>query len=115
VNTEFFESIRKRIGQFQWLIEYHNIVSEYDEENNIGMISGKLIFKDSTILHFKEIYLDETRRYRYHYMDESSNLICRWDDAPHHSDLKTFPYHIHLADGIKESPPVFYLIFLIKL
>jgi len=39
-------------------------------------------------------------------MDERNNLICRWDTAPHHKELKTFPYHVHLADGVKESRPV---------
>ena len=39
-------------------------------------------------------------------MDEQNNLISRWDTAPHHRDLKTFPYHVHLPDGVKESMQV---------
>ena len=34
------------------------------------------------------------------------NLIFRWDTAPHYKDLKTFPYHVHLPDGVKESKRV---------
>ncbi len=39
-------------------------------------------------------------------MDESNNLIYRWDTAPHYKGLKTFPYHIHLPDGVKERKRV---------
>jgi len=39
-------------------------------------------------------------------MDRNENLIFRWDDAPHHKNLKTFPYHVHFANGVKESEPV---------
>jgi hypothetical protein len=39
-------------------------------------------------------------------MDERNNLICRWDTAPHYKNLKTFPYHAHLPDGVKESRQV---------
>ncbi len=39
-------------------------------------------------------------------MDENKNLILRWDDAPHHKNLKTFPYHIHFPDDTKESEPI---------
>jgi len=39
-------------------------------------------------------------------MDEKNKLISRWDTAPHHKELKTFPYRIHLPDGVKECKPV---------
>jgi len=39
-------------------------------------------------------------------MDERNNLIARWDTAPHYNDLKTFPCHVHLPNGVKESKQV---------
>ena len=48
-------------------------------------------------------------------MDEGNNLISRWDTAPHHKDLKTFPYHVHLLDGVKESKRVTLLDVLDKI
>ncbi len=39
-------------------------------------------------------------------MDGINNLIARCDTAPHHKELKTFPYHVHLPDGAKESRSV---------
>jgi len=39
-------------------------------------------------------------------MDNKNNLIFRWDTASHHKSLKTFPYHVHFPDGVKESNQV---------
>ena len=39
-------------------------------------------------------------------MDERNNLISRWDNAPHHKELGTFPHHVHLPDVVKEDKPV---------
>ena len=48
-------------------------------------------------------------------MGERNNLISRWDTAPQHKDLKTFPYHVHLPDGVKESKRVTLLNVLDKI
>jgi hypothetical protein len=48
-------------------------------------------------------------------MDDRNNLISRWDTAPHHRKLKTFPYHIHMPDGVKESKPVNLIVVLDKI
>jgi len=48
-------------------------------------------------------------------MDERNNLISRWDTAPHHKELKTYPYHVHLPDGVKESKRVTLLDVLDKI
>mgnify|MGYP006335214539 FL=1 len=31
-------------------------------------------------------------------MDKDKNLVRRWDNAKHFSDLKNFPHHIHVND-----------------
>lgn len=106
MTVRYFETIKKRIAKLEWLIERESIDTEYDEDADVGIIGGSLTFKDGSIFHFKDILLGKNRQYRFHYMDERNNLICRWDTAPHHKELKTFPYHVHLADGVKESRPV---------
>lgn len=106
MSTRYFERIKKRIAKLEWLIERESIETEYDEDADVGIISGSITFKDSSVFHFKEVLLGKSRQYRFHYMDERNNLISRWDSAPHHKELKTFPYHIHLPDAVKESGPV---------
>jgi len=33
--------------------------------------------------------------YSYHWADANNQLITRWDNTPHFSDLPGFPDHIH--------------------
>ena len=106
MSTRYFERIKKRIAKLEWLIERESIDTEYDEDADVGIISGIITFKDGSVFHFKEVLLGKSRQYRFHYMDGRNNLISRWDTAPHHKELKTFPYHIHLPDCVKESRPV---------
>ena len=106
MSTRYFERIKKRIAKLEWLIERESIDTEYDEDADVGIISGIITFKDGSVFHFKEVLLGKNRQYRFHYMDGRNNLISRWDTAPHHKELKTFPYHIHLPDCVKESRPV---------
>jgi len=103
MTVRYFETVKKRIARLEWLIERQSIDTEYDEDADVGVISGNITFKDGSVFHFKDVLLGKSRQYRFHYMDERRNLICRWDTAPHHKELKTFPYHIHLPDGVKES------------
>lgn len=111
----YFEKIKKRIAKLEWLIDRESIDTEYDEDADIGIIGGSIVFKDGSVLHFKEILLGEKRQYRFHYMDERNNLISRWDNAPHHKELRTFPHHIHLPDGVKENKPVKLIDVLVKI
>lgn len=97
MTIRYFRKIKKRIEKLEWL---------YDEDADTGVISGSITFKDGSIFHFKEVLLGENRYYRLHYMDERSKLISRWDSAPHYRKLKTFPYHVHLPNGVKESERV---------
>ncbi|MCZ7402232.1 MAG: DUF6516 family protein [Candidatus Methanoperedens sp.] len=41
-------------------------------------------------------------RYAYH-ISKGSELIIRWDNAPHHKQIKTFPHHKHVGETILES------------
>ena len=115
MTIRYFKKIKNRIGKLEWLIERVSIDTEYDEDADAGIIGGNITFKDGSIFHFKEVLLGKNRHYRFHYMDEGNNLISRWDTAPHHKDLKTFPYHVHLLDGVKESKRVTLLDVLDKI
>jgi len=41
-------------------------------------------------------------RYAYH-ISKGSELIIRWDNAPHHKQIQTFPHHKHVGETILES------------
>lgn len=62
-----------------------------------------LLFTDSSELHLKE-YIDEyERNYSYRWQTSSGELIVRWDNAPHHRDINTFPHHKHVNNRVVPS------------
>ncbi|MDD4929997.1 MAG: DUF6516 family protein [Gallionella sp.] len=37
-------------------------------------------------------------KYSFHWQRADGSLICRWDNAPHHPEIPSFPNHIHDGD-----------------
>ncbi len=63
-------------------------------------------FMDHSNLFIRE-YVDETeRRYSYHWQTQKKQLIRRWDNAPHHPQLETFPSHCHEGSTLTSSTVV---------
>ncbi|MFQ5584982.1 MAG: DUF6516 family protein, partial [Calditrichia bacterium] len=71
-----------------------------------GILKGRIIFLDDSILHLNEIISDKVKRYRFHYMNHNNDLIIRWDSSPHYKELSTFPYHLHTSCKVISSQPV---------
>jgi Family of unknown function (DUF6516) len=42
--------------------------------------------------------------YRYHWQNVSGQVLFRYDDAPHHPEVDTFPHHKHVGDTVIASP-----------
>jgi hypothetical protein len=66
-------------------------------------VQGVLTLIGSFELYVAEYVVTEpvvTRpKYRYHLQTANGNLISRWDNAPHHSNIATFPDHRHDGQG----------------
>lgn len=57
-------------------------------------------FIDGSVLFIKDyLFIDGKRKYSYHWQDKSGTLLSRWDNAPHHSEVISFPHHRHLANN----------------
>lgn len=63
----------------------------------------KVTLKDENILYVREYVSPDERLYSYHWQDKSGKLISRWDNAPHHQQLGTFPHHKHVANQRVEN------------
>ncbi len=98
---EYFQQIKQEVSKSYFTVT-SNIVTD-KRSLYLGVIEGKLIFIDSSELHFMEFVNIKTEvnryKYSYHYQDNSGVLIFRYDMAPHHKELRAFPHHKHLADG----------------
>ena len=66
-------------------------------------VRGVLMLIGGFELHIAEYVVTEpvlTRpKYRYHLQTSGGKLVSRWDNAPHHLDVSTFPDHRHDDHG----------------
>ncbi|MFP4395896.1 MAG: DUF6516 family protein [Anaerolineales bacterium] len=47
----------------------------------------------------------DRKSYKFHYRADDEKLIFRYDNAPHHRNLATFPAHKHTEDDVIEARP----------
>jgi len=71
-------------------------------------VQGRLRYWDNSLLEFIELLemrsnLLRRVEYTYHDQDQHGNLVFRYDDAPHHPEVETFPHHKHVRRDDKES------------
>ncbi|NUN66257.1 hypothetical protein HCU40_16225 [Pseudanabaena biceps] len=74
-----------------------------------GYVGGSIIFENNHCLDFVEVKntdFQQKLKYRYHYMNENQVMIFRYDNAPHHAEVSTFPHHKHEGDDVGETPEV---------
>ena len=81
---------------------------------HIAYIEGSIGFIDGSVLHFIEFIdtKEQVDRYKYsfHYQDKKNKLIFRYDMAPHHKSIISFPHHKHEKSEdnvISADPPIF--------
>jgi hypothetical protein len=103
-------SIDDYISQLESIINSFPIVTSYNliidrKTREIAFISGKIDFRDGSILDFKEFIEDtgvriEKYKYAYNYRKGSDNLF-RYDNAPdpRAKKLMSFPDHKHSRNG----------------
>jgi len=105
--TDYISRLEKAIEQCRWLMKKESITFEFPESAGIGFIKGNIHFINDSTLVFSEIISSQKSsdeiNYRFHYMDKNRRLINRWDSAPHHPKIKTFPFHCHTPKGVVES------------
>lgn len=74
----------------------------------IALYRYRLKLKDGSIVELTERIIEErgkfnTTKYRFHWQNKSGELIKRWDNAPHHPEINSFPDHLHdgAVDNVK--------------
>lgn len=103
-------SINDYIFNLESLINSSAIVSSFNlnidiKTTDIAFISGRIEFRNSSILDFKEFIESvktgiEKYKYAYNFRKGSVNIF-RYDNAPdpNAKRVRTFPYHKHLQGG----------------
>lgn len=97
----YFTEIEVTIQAFPHIDSYWLNKKIYN--NSLGYIRGSIIFENRYRLDFiemKQVGTPDKIKYRYQYMDERNTTIFRYDNAPHHKNIHTFPHHKHTDAGI---------------
>ena len=90
------------------LLSDNDIVSDYEilsvlQDEDFYYLKIKSYILGESVLHIKIYLSDQEYNYSFHWQKENGELIARWDNAPHHKEIKTFPHHVHTKDGVNES------------
>jgi hypothetical protein len=107
------------ISTFEDIIEETQILTQR-QDNRIMEFRVRVKLTDNSILEITEIFVFDInkRKYSFQWMDENYGLKIRWDNAPHHRQITTFPHHKHIEheDNVQESeePTVEGVLELIK-
>jgi hypothetical protein len=101
----YFKNIQKLLGLYHYIIEDQTLTTKTYTETS-GFVAGEVCFVDESALDFIEV-VDTGKalknKYKYHYMNKEKEMIFRYDNAPHHKDVSTFPHHKHVNDTVIES------------
>jgi len=91
------------------IVESFTILKKRETEGD-GFFRAKAVITDRSLLEISmywQLSEDDVRlvAYRFHWQDETAKLIKRWDNAKHHPEIKTFPFHMHAGEEekVKES------------
>lgn len=100
----YFDDLERLLRDFP-VIQFYTLTRKL---YNIyqGYVAGLIRFEYGYALHFVEVMDVEIGRklkYRYQCMDAGQQLVFRYDDAPHHAEIPTFPHHKHLPEQIESS------------
>ncbi|MBI3913283.1 MAG: hypothetical protein HY327_03750 [Chloroflexi bacterium] len=98
---DYLEALNAKLRKISALVVSSAVQREIDENLGIGFIKGQINFVDGSRLEFTEQLPIERHKYRIHLMDATNTLIVRWDSAPHHRDLDSFPYHLHTPKNVE--------------
>ena len=99
----YLEEVNNKLEEIEALLAATSIQVDWRAPTRL-ILRGTLVFIDGSTLHFLEyisIQGDRLERivYRFHYATRDNKLVFRYDNAPHHPELETFPHHKHLASG----------------
>lgn len=94
------------------VVEHFQIVTRRETETD-GYLRIRAMLVDEGLLEisiYSQFVEDAVNLidYRFHWQDKAGKLRKRWDNARHHPELKTFPYHFHIGtdESVKESARV---------
>ena len=102
---KYFRQIESSLSVASWvrsvqLLRYD--ILEVDEEE-ILIYRFKIRMPDNSLFEMRERVISkkdgliETTTYSFHWQNTDNEIVKRWDNAPHHPEIKTYPHHVHVG------------------
>jgi len=107
VIQRYVENIEKTVASSSIVLS-SNVQKHFGPALETVYLKGHLLIIDSSILEIA-IFATESRKtlfiekYRLNYMSSSGQMLFRYDNAPHHPEIDTYPHHKHTSDKIVPS------------
>ncbi len=108
---DYFSEIQNLLRRSAFI---ENVDVKYEAKSKtVGLIHGNIGMVDGSTLQFLELIdrKDEEiirPKYRFHFMDSADKMIFRYDNAPHHPEVPTYPHHKHILgeEKLKQSKEI---------
>lgn len=96
------------IQKYSEIIEKYDILRFKIVGNSYQLICKIFIINNAQLFVRDYLFLDGSKKYSFHWQDTEGNCIMRWDNAPHHQSVYSFPYHKHLGkeEYVADSQPM---------
>jgi len=106
VIADYFGSIERLLNDSALIVDKKLDFKEFSSEE--GMVRGSLLFLGGYVLNFMEyIQIGKERpKYSFNFTDGKTVMIFRYDNAPHHREIPTFPHHKHFRSNIQPSKEI---------
>jgi hypothetical protein len=103
----FTEHIEKTISSTSIVLS-SDIQKHFGPDNKTVYLKGNIIFIDSSNLEISMFVIEKNDiitidKYRFHYMNEEGIMLFRYDNAPHHREVLSFPHHKHTPKKITKT------------
>ena len=103
----FVENIEKTIASTPIILS-SNIQKQFGPDNETVYLKGSLLFIDFSVLEIaifaakihNTVSID---KYRFHYKDKQGQMLFRYDNAPHHPEIPSYPHHKHTSNKIIQA------------
>lgn len=105
--SERIDSVRRELIRNAAVASFR-VLSESVAEG-IGFYRVRALLRNGDLLEMVERFEYDrdcliVNKYSFHWQDSAGHLICRWDNAPHHPEVPTFPHHLHGPDEATVHP-----------
>lgn len=96
--ADYLDHVKALIVLQPQITRWETIREEVQGEK--GLFRYRLLLRDGGLLEvFKHFRIEagevQIMKYSFHWQDADGLLRRRWDNAPHHPEVDTFPHHVH--------------------